>query len=68
VFDGFPAFREQRLVGLEHMKHARPDFERHVDPGSAGIGGQLDTIVTNDFMLTDLNEQRRDAGVVPEYW
>ena len=31
MLDRFPALGQQRLVGLEHVEHARPDFELHHD-------------------------------------
>src|SRR5215831_10797608 len=60
VIDGFLAFRKKRLVGLEHVEHARPDFELDWDSVRTSLLRHPDAVVAEHLVLPDLDEQRRN--------
>ena len=66
MLNGLVAFGE--FADLKHMDHARPDLKLHCNSISSSLGRNADTIVTQHLMLTDLDQQGRDAGVISKYW
>ena len=66
MLNGLVAFGE--FADLKHMDHARPDLELHFNSIRSSLGRNTDTIVTKHLMLTDLDQQGRDAGVGTKYW
>ena len=56
VLDGLAGF--WKPSDLEHMDHARPDFELHRDPVRNGLLRHSDTVVAKHFVLANLNQQR----------
>ena len=66
MIDGFLALRKQRLVGLEHMEHARPDFEFHPDSVRTSLLRHANTIIAGHLVLPYLNQQQGDATGVAE--
>ena len=64
VLDGLAGFRKP--PNLEHMDHTRPDFEFHGYPVRQSLLRHPDAIVAEDFVLADLNQQRRNPALVSE--
>ena len=62
VLDGLAGF--WKPSDLEHMNHARPDFEFHRDTVRNRLLRHSDTVVTEHFVLANLNQQRRNASIV----
>ena len=67
TIDGLPSFRKQRLVGLEDVEHAGPNFEFHRDSVRASLLGHAEAVVAEHLVLADLNQEWWKAAVVAEH-
>src|SRR5262245_18129371 len=56
MLDGFLAFGKQRLVGLEHMEHPRPELELHLDSVRSSLLRQPNAVVSEHLVLANLTK------------
>jgi hypothetical protein len=59
-------FVEDRVVGLEDVRHAGGDVEGDLDVGGGGLLGEADGVVEEDLVGSGLDDQGRQAGQVGE--
>ena len=59
-------FVEDRVVGLEDVRHPRGDVEGDLDVGGGGLSGEADRVVEQNLVGSGLDDQRRQAGQVGE--
>src|SRR5450756_1439936 len=64
MLDSLAGFRQQRFVGLEHVEHARPDFELHLHSIRLRFGCRTRAVVADDLVLAGLDQERWDAAVI----
>ena len=55
-------FVEDRVVGLEDVRHPGGDVEGDLDVGGGGPAGEADGVVEEDLVGADLDDQGRQAG------
>ena len=59
-------FVEDRVVGLEDVRHAGGDVEGDLDVGGGGLPREADGVVEEDLVGSGLDDQGRQAGQVGE--
>jgi hypothetical protein len=59
-------FVEDRVEGLEDVRHPGGDVEGDRDVGGGGLPGQADGVVEEDLVRSGLDDQGRQAGQVGE--
>src|SRR5258706_15332732 len=60
-------FVEDRVVGLEDVRHPGGDVEGDLDVGGGGLLREADGVVEEYLVSSGLDDQRRQAGQVGEY-
>ena len=60
-------FVEDRVVGLEDVRHSGGDVEGDLYVGAGGLPGEADGVVEEDLVGSGLDDQGRQAGQVGEY-
>src|SRR6266545_8240632 len=60
-------FVEDRVVGLEDVRHPGGDVEGDLDVGGGSLPGEADGVVEENLMRPGLDDQGRQAGQVGEY-
>src|SRR5580704_617145 len=60
-------FVEDRVEGLEDVRHLRGDVEGDLDVGDGGLPGEADGVVEENLVSSGLDDQGRQAGQVGEY-
>ena len=58
---------EDRVVGLEDVRHPGGDVEGDLDVGDGGLPGEADGVVEENLVSSGLDDQGRQAGQVGEY-
>ena len=59
-------FVEDRVIGLEDVRHSGGDVEDDLDVGGGGLPGEADGVVEEDLVGSGLDDQGRQAGQVGE--
>ena len=57
---------EDRVIGLEDVRHPGGDVEGDRDVGDSGLPGEADGVVEENLVGSGLDDQRRQAGQVGE--
>ena len=57
-------FVEDRVVGLEDVRHPGGDVEGDLDVGDSGLPGEADGVIEEDLVGSGLDDQGRQAGQV----
>ncbi len=60
-------FVEDRVKGLEDVRHPGGDVEGDLDVGGGGLSRQADGDVEENLVASGLDDERRQAGQVGEY-
>ena len=60
-------FVEDRIKGLEDVRHPRGDVEGDLDVGGGGLSREADGVVEENLVRSGLDDQGRQAGQVGEY-
>src|SRR5690242_13827827 len=60
-------FVEERVIGLEDVRHPGGDVEGDLHIGDGSLPGEADGIVEEKLMRSGLDDQRRQARQVGEY-
>ena len=60
-------FVEDRVVGLEDVRHPRGDVEGDLDVGGGGLSREAEGVVEENLVSSGLDDQGRQAGQVGEY-
>ena len=60
-------FVEDRIEGLEDVRHPGGDVEDDLDVGGGGLSREADGVVEENLVRSDLDDQGRQAGQVGEY-
>src|SRR6266566_1437717 len=58
---------EDRVIGLEDVRHPGGDVKGDLDVGGGGLPGEADGVVEEDLVRSGLDDQGRQAGQVGEY-
>ena len=58
---------EERVIGLEDVRHPRSDVEDDLDVGGGGLPREADGVIEQDLVASGLDDQGRQAGQVGEY-
>src|SRR5205809_7287235 len=61
-------FVEDRIEGLEDVRHPGGDVEGDLDVGGGSLPGEADGVVEENLVSSGLDDQGRQAGQVGEYW
>jgi len=59
-------FVEDRVIGLEDVRHPRGDVEGDLDVGGGGLAGEADGVVEEDLVGSGLDDQGRQARQIGE--
>ena len=59
-------FVEDRVIGLEDVRHPRGDVEGDLDVGDGGLPGEADGVVEEDLVGSGLDDQGRQARQISE--
>ena len=57
-------FVEDRVVGLEDVRHSGGDVEGDLDVGGGGLPGEADGVVEENLVRPGLDNQGRQAGQI----
>src|SRR3954463_12408553 len=60
-------FVEDRVIGLEDVRHPGGDVERQLDVGGGSLSREADGVVEEHLVRSGLDDQGRQAGQVGEY-
>src|SRR5438128_10881040 len=60
-------FVEDRMEGLEAVRHPRGDVEGDLDVGGGGLLREADGVVEENLVSSGLDDQGRQAGQIGEY-
>ncbi len=58
-------FVEDRVVGLEDVRHPGGDVEGDLDVGGGGLPGEADGVVEENLVGSGLDDQGRQADGLP---
>src|SRR5712691_12282903 len=60
-------FVEDRVIGLEDVRHPGGNVESDLDVGGGGLLGEADGVIEENLVSSGLDDQGRQAGQVGEY-